>query len=68
MSRKINWEISTEYGVKGIVTASTRNLAISLAEAEWLKETADWRYDFMDEDGVFHPACVLPTYTARKLS
>ena len=68
MARKIEWEISMEgYGPQFTLVAPTRNAALGIAEAQWLKNTADYRDAFVDEDGELVPALEMPTYIARKL-
>ena len=67
MGRKINWEISMEgYGPQGVVVAPTRNDALGIAEAQWLKTWGDCLQAWIDEDGTMVPALKMPTYTARK--
>ena len=67
MARKINWEISMEgYGPQYEVVAPTRMAALGMAEAKWLKDTADYRESFIDDDGTIVPALAMPAYTARK--
>lgn len=68
MARKITWEIEREgYGVQREVVAPTRSAALAIAEAEWLKDTAEYRGEFVDEDGVKHAALEMPVFKARKL-
>lgn len=68
MSRKIKWEISQDgYGPQCVVVAPTRSAALGIAEAKWLRDTADYRAAFIDDDGDFHHALEMPKYTARKV-
>jgi len=68
MARKINWEISIEgYGPQYDVIAPTRLAALGIAEQQWLKDTADYRESFIDDDGTVIPALVMPIYIARKM-
>lgn len=67
MGRKINWEINVDgYGPQGVVVAPTRTAALAYAEAQWLKDTADYRDSFIDDDGIVVPALAMPAYSARK--
>ena len=67
MTRKINWEISVDGYVPGVVIAPTRTAALGIAEAQWLKTWGDCLNAWVDEDGTVVPAMVMPSFTARKL-